>query len=235
MSPSSSSSTQQQTGATPSPTLSGVPGALRGQDVTRIPTSRHVVALTFDAGGNDAGVAKILTTLNRAKVPATFFMTGQWAQLYPTQAHEIGASYRLGDHSVTHPHFTALSRDQAKHELLDAAASITRATGHSPAPLFRFPYGDQNASLIAEVNSLGYIPIRWTIDTLGWQGTRAGATTARILERVLGALSPGEIVLMHVGSTPQDGSTPDADALAQMIAAIRASGYDFVSLDALYG
>ncbi|MDP9093554.1 MAG: hypothetical protein M3N95_11645 [Actinomycetota bacterium] len=85
------------------------------------------------------------------------------------------------------------------------------------------------------MNALGYVAVRWTIDTLGWQGSRAGATTPHILERVLGALTPGEIVLMHVGSTPQDGSTPDADALGQLIGALRARGYRFVTLDAFHG
>ncbi len=189
--------------------------------------------MTFDAGGNDAGVAAILATLRRARIPATFFMTGTWARLYPAEAHTIGASYRLGDHSMTHPHFPALSSDRARHEVLDAAAAIKRATGISPAPYFRFPYGDQNARLIAEVNALGFIPIRWTVDTLGWQGARAGATTPHILNRVLGALVSGEIILMHVGSTPQDGSTPDAQALPQIITALRGRGYNFVSVDAL--
>jgi peptidoglycan/xylan/chitin deacetylase (PgdA/CDA1 family) len=220
---------------TSTPALTGVPLGLRGSDWTHIPTDRHVVALTFDAGGNDAGVAKILAALRAAGIPATFFMTGTWARLYPAEARTIGASYRLGDHSMTHPHFTSLSADQVSHEVLDAARSIRQATGVGPEPLFRFPYGDQNAGLIAQVNSLGFIPIRWTVDTLGWQGVQAGATTPHILQRVLGALTPGEIVLMHVGSTPQDGSTPDADALAQIIAALRARGYSFVSLDAMRG
>ncbi|MDQ2797164.1 MAG: polysaccharide deacetylase family protein [Actinomycetota bacterium] len=203
--------------------------------MTRIPTSRHVVALTFDAGANNAGVSSILATLSREKVTATFFMTGTWARLYPTEAREIGASYRLANHSMTHPHFTSLSLNQSKHQVLDAALSIMRVTRRSPTPWFRFPYGDMNASLLAHVNALGYVSVGWTIDTLGWQGVQAGATTPHILARVLGALTPGEIVLMHVGSTPQDCSTPDADALTKLIAALRARGYGFVTLDALRG
>ena len=56
-----------------------------------MPATRRVVALTFDAGANDAGVAKILATLAREQVPATFFMTGQWAERYPGEAHPIGS------------------------------------------------------------------------------------------------------------------------------------------------
>jgi peptidoglycan/xylan/chitin deacetylase (PgdA/CDA1 family) len=48
---------------------------------------------------------------------------------------------------------------------------------------------------------------------------------------VVGSLRPGEIVLMHVGSNPDDHSTLDADALPELIDALRARGYGFTTLD----
>lgn len=50
-----------------SPSSTSLPAALLGRDWTRIPTDRKIVALTFDAGGNDAGVAAILATLSLRK------------------------------------------------------------------------------------------------------------------------------------------------------------------------
>jgi len=38
---------------------------------------------------------------------------------------------------------------------------------------------------------------------------------------------------MHAGSHPTDRPTLDADVLPSVIAAVRARGYDFVTLDAL--
>ena len=52
---------------------------------------------------------------------------------------------------------------------------------------------------------------------------------------MLAALRPGEIVLMHVGSNPDDHTTFHADALPQVISGLRARGYSFVTLDALNG
>jgi peptidoglycan/xylan/chitin deacetylase (PgdA/CDA1 family) len=52
-----------------------------------------------------------------------------------------------------------------------------------------------------------------------------------VLARVVGALRPGAIVLMHVGSNPDDGTTFDADALPRVIDQIRAQGYTFVTLE----
>jgi peptidoglycan/xylan/chitin deacetylase (PgdA/CDA1 family) len=47
--------------------------------------------------------------------------------------------------------------------------------------------------------------------------------------RVLENLVPGEIVLMHLGSS-RDGSTIDSKALPGVIRAVRARGYRFVTL-----
>ena len=49
------------------------------------------------------------------------------------------------------------------------------------------------------------------------------------VRRVLAALVPGEIVLMHVGSA-RDHTTVDTNALPTLIRAVRARGYRFVTL-----
>ena len=212
-----------------------MPSYLAGVDWERIPTTRHVVALTFDAGGDDAGVASILATLASQHVPGTFYMTGNWVHEYPARARTIAASQRVGDHSVDHPYFTDLNDAAIRREVLDAATIIRTVAGANPAPLFRFPYGDRDARTIAVVNSVGYVPVRWTVDTLGWKGTSGGQSVDTVVARVLAALTPGEIVLMHVGANPKDGTTLDADALPRVITALKAKGYGFVTLDALVG
>jgi hypothetical protein len=107
--------------------------------------------------------------------------------------------------------------------------------GADPRPFFRFPFGERDARTIAAVNDLGYVAVRWTVDTLGWKGTSGGISTQTVTDRVLAGLQPGEIVLMHIGSNPDDGSTLDADALPLMIDRIRAAGYGFVTPDVLLG
>jgi peptidoglycan-N-acetylglucosamine deacetylase len=212
-----------------------ITGRLAGMQPTSIPTARRVVALTFDAGANNVGVPSILNTLMRFHVAATFFMTGYFARTYPAAAREIAADgFRIGNHTMTHPYLTHLSDVRVRWEILAAARAITEVTGANPGPLFRFPYGDQDARTIGIANRLGYVTVSWTVDTLGWQGTFAGITVSEVASRVLGALRPGEIVLMHVGSSP-DGSTLDARALPQVISQLQARGYSFVTLDALLG
>ena len=234
--PSTSPAPTKKPTATAGPPLPpmALPPNLRGQDIERIPTQEKVVALTFDAGGNDAGLASILSTLAAQHVPATFFLTGAWAKAHPADVEQIAAGgHRVGNHSMTHPDMTTLTDAQIAAELSAAQAAI-RADGVDPRPFFRFPSGARDARTIAAVNASGYAAIRWTVDSLGWQGTKGGMRGApSVIQRVMGAIQPGEIVLMHVGSNPDDGSTLDAAALPGIIAQLRTAGYTFTTLDVL--
>jgi peptidoglycan/xylan/chitin deacetylase (PgdA/CDA1 family) len=142
---------------------------------------------------------------------------------------------RIPHHTVSHPRLTQLSDAAVRQQILGAAQQITAVTGQDPAPLFRFPFGDADARTIAIANRAGYVPVRWSVDTLGWEGTAGHIDAAVVAARVLAALRPGEIVLMHVGSNPDDHTTFDADALPHLISELRARGYSFVTLDTLTG
>ena len=230
-------SSARPSGTSPAPAgAAPVTGWLAGKDWTAIPTTRPVAALTFDAGANADAVPSILATLRREGVPATFFLTGDFVRDFPVAARSIAAAgFRIGDHTVTHPHLTQLSDAAVRHEILGGAQQIASVTGKNPLPLFRFPFGDADGRTIAMANQAGYVPVRWTVDTLGWQGTAGHISAAVVVSRVLAAARPGEIVLMHVGSNPDDHTTFDADALPRVISELRALGYSFVTLDALTG
>jgi peptidoglycan/xylan/chitin deacetylase (PgdA/CDA1 family) len=211
---------------TPAP----APPPLRGQIPDRLPTSRRVVALTFDAGADNGGAPKILATLARTGVPATFFMTGRWAELYPQWARRIVARYPVGNHTFDHTDLLRLSLPGVATEIRDAETAIQHATGQPPLPLFRFPYGSSNAATLAVANRLGETAVGWTVDTLGWEGTSLGQSVDSVRSRALAHLEPGEIILMHVGANPADHSTLDADALAAIISDIRSRGYGFTTI-----
>jgi peptidoglycan/xylan/chitin deacetylase (PgdA/CDA1 family) len=211
------------------------PAALAGQDVERLPTNEKVVALTFDAGANADAVPSILATLAKEHITATFFLTGDFVNKYPERAKLIAAAgHRIGNHSATHPAFAGLAVALIRHEVVDAAQSIQAVTGADPRPLFRFPFGSKDGRALTEVNSLGYVAVRWTVDSLGWQGTMNGTRGPDFTAaRVLAAATPGEIVLMHVGSHPTDHSMLDAEALPAVIAGLRQKGYGFTTLRTL--
>jgi peptidoglycan/xylan/chitin deacetylase (PgdA/CDA1 family) len=205
-----------------------LPPALVAGELVRLQTRQHVVALTFDGGGNAAGAKAILATLRREHVPATFFLTGHFVRAYPSLARAIGRRYLVANHTVDHAHLTAMSNAAVTREISEANILIKRATGQDTHPLFRFPYGDRDARTLAICQRLGYTSIRWTVDTWGWMGS-GSQTVAGAVRRVIDGLLPGEIVLMHIGSS-RDGSTIDTHALPGVIRGVRARGYRFVTL-----
>ena len=214
---------------TPAPACS-VPARLAGREVERLPVQDKVVALTFDAGANSDAVPSILTTLAERRAPATFFLTGRFVEAFPKRSARIGARYLVGNHTNTHPDLTTLTDRQVRRQVRTAEALILAGTGQDPRRFFRFPYGARTQHLVNLLNGLCYVPFRWTVDTLGWKGTSGGQSVRSVVRRVVGGEQPGEVVLMHVGANPDDGSTLDADALPRVITRLRADGYTLVRL-----
>src|SRR3954447_25025933 len=142
-----------------------LPPAIVAGEIVRLQTRQHVVALTFDGGGNADGARGVLTALRRSRVPATFFLTGHFVQSYPALARAIGRRYPVGNHTVDHLDMLRLSLPSARREVTRAAVTIQRATGRDTHPYFRFPYGSRDARALRMVNDLGYASVRWTVDT----------------------------------------------------------------------
>ena len=213
--------------------VAALPPAIVAGELVRLQTRQHVVALTFDGGGNAAGAPRILATLRRERVPATFFLTGHFVRSYPALARAIGRTFVVGNHTVNHLELPRLSTASVRREIVAAARMIQRATGRDPRPLFRFPYGARDARTLAICHRLGYVSVRWTVDTLGWMG-RSVQSPGGAERRVLRQLVPGEIVLLHLGAA-RDGGTIDTSALPGIIRAVRAHGYRFVTLKDVRG
>lgn len=228
---SSSGSSTAATSVTAIP--SGSASARRATVVSVLPTSAKVVALTFDGGADGRGAASILATLRREGVPASFFVTGRFVAAYPDLVAELAQVGPVGNHSWDHPHFPTLSDTDLISQLARTRSTILTATGQDPIPFFRFPFGDSDLRTRAAVAAHGYQAVGWTVDSLGWKGTSGGLSAAAVVDRVVAAARPGEIVLMHLGANPDDNTTLDADALPQVISRLRALGYRFVTLDTL--
>ena len=210
------------------------PQALLGRVPSVLPTHRRVVALTFDAGGDDRGLPRIYTTLTRLHATGTFFMTGHFASYYRGWTRRLASRFPVCNHTMNHLDLVGLSDFEVRAEIVLGGETIRRADGTRPQPLFRFPYGTYDTRTLRVVNALGYAAVGWTVDTAGWLGTSGGQSVATVVERALAALRPGAIVLMHVGANPADGTTLDAHALATLIQRIRARGYLLVGLPAAY-
>ncbi|MCC3768890.1 polysaccharide deacetylase family protein [Streptomyces sp. UNOC14_S4] len=214
-------------------TEQGPSAALFGSENRRMRTTRHVVALTFNAAWDETGVATVLDVLRERHVPATFFPTGRFAESHPAAVRAMAAEHGIGSHSYSHPLFDGLTCPQAADEVLRADRAIRAAAGEEPLPFFRFPYSATTPRGIACVNELGYADIEFTTDTQGYLGPAGGITVQKAVDRVVRDLSPGQIVQMHVGADTGQDAALDAEALPRIVDAVHAHGYRIVDLRTL--
>jgi peptidoglycan/xylan/chitin deacetylase (PgdA/CDA1 family) len=202
----------------------------KGKEIIRIKTDRKAVALTFDAGANADGVDKVLPILAENNIKATFFLTGKFIERYPQKVREIVATGGdLGNPSYDHPYFTRLTNEGIKTEIQGAENALAKLDGKFK-PFLRSPYGDRNAGTLLAISGNDYLNIRWTVDSLGWKGTSGGMSKAAIEQKVLKASSPGAIIMMHLGSNPDDKTHLDSEALPEIISKLREDGYEFMTL-----
>jgi peptidoglycan/xylan/chitin deacetylase (PgdA/CDA1 family) len=186
---------------------------------------RPYVALTFDDGGPAWRVNEILDVLREAGVRSTFFLLGEWAAANPDAARRIAAEgHEIANHSYSHPRFTWLDAGAMEEEIVAARAAFKEAAGHGEARFFRPPYGAYDGTLTAVLKGLGYRAlVMWDVDSRDWSGLSAEAIAARVLD----AVSPGSIVLFHLHGANT------AEALREIIPALRARGYGFTTVGEL--
>jgi peptidoglycan/xylan/chitin deacetylase (PgdA/CDA1 family) len=115
---------------------------------------------------------------------------------------------------------------QAAVELERTSAAIAGATGGYRPCLFRPPYGSTSPALEALARRLGMQTVLWTVDPRDW--SRPG--TATIVARVLAAVRPHAIVLLHDGGGPRQQTVA---AVPAIVTSLRARGYRFVTLPTL--
>lgn len=205
----------------------------KGKEIVKVNTTQKVVALTFDAGANADGVDRILPILKENNIKGTFFLTGKFIEKYPDKVRKIVASGGdIGNHTYDHPYLTHLSPEGMKTEIKGAEDAFAKVDGKFD-PFLRAPYGDRNQSVLDTVSGSGYINIRWTVDSLGWKGTSGGQTKTSVEQKVLKNTSPGAIIMMHLGSNPDDKTHLDSEALPAIIEKLRSDGYEFKTLSEL--
>ncbi|MEO7931592.1 MAG: polysaccharide deacetylase family protein [Chthoniobacterales bacterium] len=169
------------------------------QEIERGPRGLHELALTFDAGGEDAGFADLLEALGRVR--CTFFLTGQWMQAHPDHvAALLRAGHELANHTWNHRDLTQLKDEEIRSEILRTGMALNAVAKPQTLHLWRAPYGARNARVLSIAHQLGYISIYWTFDSLDSVDPPKSSDylIARITHLTDAKLS-GAILLMHVG------------------------------------
>ncbi len=198
-----------------------------GTGVTPLhPAGLPGVALTFDDGPSPLYTPQVLDVLERYHTPATFFVVGYHALQYPDLVRaEVRAGMTVGDHSFDHPNYPPFAALTAARIDTEIAQGRNALRGLAPPPrLFRPPGGSFSLYVEATAHRLGLRVTLWSVDPTDWA---AGVSSGQIVARVLGAVRPGSIVIMHDGGGNRAATVA---ALPAIIAGIRAKGLRLVAL-----
>ncbi len=200
---------------------------------TTAAAGNKVCYLTFDDGPSEVTL-KILATLKKYNVKATFFVTGVGKSAYLTNIHNEGHALAL--HCNSHTYSQVYKSETAYFADLKAVSDkVEQATGVK-SMVVRFPGGSSNTASRAYVKGLmttltkklpemGYAYFDWNVDSNDAGGAR---TAAAIRNNVLnGAKGKSRIcVLMHDGA----GKNATAAALPGIIEGLKKQGFTFAVL-----
>ncbi len=187
------------------------------------------VALTFDDGPSPRYTPRILATLTKLRVRATFFVIGYLAEQNPDLVRrELQLGMTVGNHSYNHPEVPPFAQlpPQLLNDEIALGEQVLARLGAQPR-LFRPPGGSTSPQLVRAAAALGQRVVLWSVDPADW---RPGSSAKAITKRVLSAVRPGSIVILH-----DDGGgnrTATLTALPAIVRGIRHRGLQLVALTA---
>jgi peptidoglycan/xylan/chitin deacetylase (PgdA/CDA1 family) len=202
-------------------------GGVARAPIHRVETREPEVAITFDACATRThGYGfdrKVYDVLKATGVPATLFVSGRWVEFHPAEMAELARDplVTFGDHSYDHPHMTHLTAARMGEEIDETEAALARYGKKSVA--FRPPFGDWNRRVVEVARAHGLPTVTWDVVS---GDPSARTTKAGMIRNVVGHAKAGSIVIFHINGR----GWKTAEALPEILRALRAQGLRFVSL-----
>lgn len=140
---------------------------------------------------------RICDALNEQHAPATLFVQGRWARVFPDLVAEFASlDVTIGLHGYSHVDYRRLSVSGIRAELADGLAALAAAAPEVEVRYTRLPYGyGSDDPVICEVLAeVGLIPVGWDFSTFDWDDT---FPFEQSLGRALGSLTNGGVVMFH--------------------------------------
>ena len=128
----------------------------------------------------DLRVAKLLETYGAT---GTFYVSPKQQfglqMLSQKEVQELSRKHEIGAHTLTHPHLTNITLDDAKKEIVDSKKWVEDNTG-KPCTMFCYPYGDTNPDIESSVKAAGFLGAR-TVDQFAFSGENPHALPISLL------------------------------------------------------
>ncbi len=190
--------------------------------------SAKPVYLTFDAGYENGYTAEILDILKEKKVPAAFFLVGNYIEENPELVKRMEAEgHIVGNHTMHHPDMSAIVDEEAfKAEIRELEDTYRKTVGKELPRFYRPPQGKYSEANLEQASRLGYTTLFWSLAYVDWLENDQPDETESI-NLLNKRIHPGAIVLLH--ST----SKTNSKILAQLIDGWKEQGYEFRSVSEL--
>lgn len=185
-------------------------------------TSKNIIYLTFDAGFENGNTEKILDSLKKHNVKATFFLVGNYIETSPELVKRmVEEGHTIGNHTYSHPDMSKISDEESfKKELQSLESLYKETTGQELLKIYRPPQGKYCVSNLEMADKLGYKTIFWSLAYVDWYENKQ-PTKEEAFNKLLKRIHPGAIVLLH--ST----SKTNSDILDELLTKWEDMGYSF--------
>jgi len=183
------------------------------------------VALTFHASGDVALADRLLDRLSALSVPVTIFAVGQWLEQNPGMVARVrDGGHELANHTYTHPSLGTLAAPGVAAEIARCRDVLVARAG-GPGAWFRPSGMDVPSDLVLQqAAKAGYSTVvGYDVDPQDYRDPGASAVVARVAS----AVRPGSIVSLHFGHAGT------VEAIDDVVAGIRAKGYELVTVSRL--
>lgn len=198
------------------------------------------VFLTFDADmtyhmryQQEKGVVKqwydpaLIEYLKKNKIPATFFITGMFAEMYPKVVKGLSANsnFSIQNHTYDHRSFEPncfglpiVKTDGQKRVEIQKTQNILKALTGRVATYFRYPGLCHNVDDDAIVSGEGLLLAKGEISS----GDAYMKNPEAIVNNVLSRLKRGHVIVFHMGDIKTPATT---DAIKLLVPKLKDLGY----------
>jgi peptidoglycan/xylan/chitin deacetylase (PgdA/CDA1 family) len=202
-----------------------------GRSVWHMPASNGAptIYLTYDDGPNPTATPQLLDVLARERATATFFLIPKHVT---SETAPIVRRIRDEGHAIAlHSHTRSMMMKGPKTlaDLLAAqSASIAKAAGGDPCPLFRPHAGWRSWAMYRGLDRDGYTLTGWSFGMWDFNWYRP-SKPEKLADRLVSKASDGDIIVMHDGhhENPRADRRGTVDATARLIPMLRAKGFEF--------
>ncbi len=203
---------------------------LKGYDAAYLgDTSKKVIYLTFDAGYENGCTGKILDALKAHKVPAAFFLVGNYVEKNADLVRRmVEEGHIIGNHTMHHYDMSKIG-DAAtfEKELRDLETLCKETTGQELCKFYRPPQGIYSEKNLQMAKELGYKTVFWSLAYVDWNQD-SQPTKEQAFSKLLPRIHPGAVVLLH--ST----SSTNAEILDELLTKWEEMGYTFRPVSDLF-